>query len=392
MSRTKKGRRDNGHGTVVALPNGKFHAYTRKQIAARTYRSPKFTGRTRREALDLLAAWVKNGGFEQLLSRDKALTLCDHLEAWFDSGKKRWAETTAELHGSTIRRWLKGHALMNEDLTAISKADIKQFFASLPDTASESVRHRIYCLLHLAFEAAVQDDLILKNPCQNSGRPKKPEHLDVVALLPDHERALLRAVVAKPEWQALILFALDSGCRQSEVLGLQWNSVDFDAGEVSISRTLHTVGGSTKLVAKTKTSNSRRRIRLSSATLDALQTRKVNATTAFVFPDSNGEPFSRSRFYKRWRNLLKSAGLPPYHFHSCRHTMATRLLRQGCYLTAVSRRLGHSKPSMTLNTYSSAIPEDQIPLAKAFDALARSVYSTNIECSPNCSEGENAAA
>ena len=48
--------------------------------------------------------------------------------------------------------------------------------------------------------------------------------------------------------------------------------------------------------------------------------------------------------------------------------MASRLLRNGGYLTAVSKRLGHATPTITLNTYSHAIPSDQETLAGAFDA------------------------
>ncbi|MDQ6823317.1 MAG: tyrosine-type recombinase/integrase [Candidatus Eremiobacteraeota bacterium] len=67
----------------------------------------------------------------------------------------------------------------------------------------------------------------------------------------------------------------------------------------------------------------------------ALKVHALNcASSGYVFLDEGGKPFARTRFYRRWCMLLKAAGLPHYHFHSCRHTMATRLLRQGCYLTA----------------------------------------------------------
>ena len=174
---------------------------------------------------------------------------------------------------------------------------------------------------------------------------------------------------------ALILLALDSGCRQSEILGLHWNSVDFDRGEIYICQTLDTIGGVPVLKQATKTSTSRRRIRLSTATIRALARHHAACGRAqgYVFTDATGSPFTRSQFYRRWRTLLKAASLPAYHFHSCRHTMATRLLRQGCYLTAVSHRLGHVQPAITLNVCSSAIPQDQAPLAGAFDALVRPI-------------------
>ena len=155
------------------------------------------------------------------------------------------------------------------------------------------------------------------------------------------------------------------------IVQLQWRGVDFGRHEIHVCNTLDTIAGKPVLKRATKTTTSRRRIQLSTVTMNALQVHALSGgSSGYVFLDEAGQPFARTRFYRRWCMLLKAAGLPHYHFHSCRHTMATRLLRQGCYLTAVSRRLGHSKPAITLNVYSSAIPEDQAPLAGAFDGLA----------------------
>jgi integrase len=55
--------------------------------------------------------------------------------------------------------------------------------------------------------------------------------------------------------------------------------------------------------------------------------------------------------------------------HTARHTCASELLRGGAYITAVSKRLGHSTPTQTLNIYSSIIPQDDEKLAAITSAL-----------------------
>ncbi|MEA2720352.1 MAG: hypothetical protein QOJ39_2216, partial [Candidatus Eremiobacteraeota bacterium] len=108
-----------------------------------------------------------------------------------------------------------------------------------------------------------------------------------------------------------------------------------------------------------------------------LEQKTADCDHVFVMPD--GALWTRHVFYGRWLRLLKEAGVPAYHFHSARHTMATDLLRAGHYLTAVSKRLGHSKPSITLDIYSDAIPQDQQRLADAFDQRINGLRQPSVD-------------
>lgn len=98
---------------------------------------------------------------------------------------------------------------------------------------------------------------------------------------------------------------------------------------------------------------------------------KANLASAsgFVFLDPDGQPWTRTNFYKAWKRLLEEGGVPHYPFHACRHTCATRLLRRGNCITAVQKRLGHKYPSITLDYYSDALPDDQERLADDYDAV-----------------------
>jgi len=63
------------------------------------------------------------------------------------------------------------------------------------------------------------------------------------------------------------------------------------------------------------------------------------------------------------------ARLPSIRFHDLRHTVASILLNQGIPVTTVSRRLGHAKPSITLDVYGHLIPSMQEKAAYKIDEL-----------------------
>lgn len=298
-------------------------------------------------------------------------TVKEFLAEWFASIIVR--KTTRELYDSTLRT----HIYADEEFSAIevgklSALDVTTFLSNREsEGASENTRHRIYKLLHAAFQTAVEENTLLRNPIKiaKSKRPPKRKSV-VVSFTAEHEATLLRYVRGKPFWHALVLLAFDSGMREAELLGLQKSQVQQNMREVQICNTLNTVGGEAVLEPVPKSVSSFRTVKVSNATMDALKRHlKANLASAggFVFLDEQGRPWTRKRFWTAWAQLLGEAGVPHYHFHSARHTCATRLLRSGHYITAVSKRLGHKYPSITLDIYSDAIPDDQERLANAFD-------------------------
>ena len=75
-----------------------------------------------------------------------------------------------------------------------------------------------------------------------------------------------------------------------------------------------------------------------------------------VFMNENGTLLNPDRISRKFKRLVSAAGLPPIRFHDLRHTHATLALRVGVHPKIVSERLGHSSITITLDTYSHAIP------------------------------------
>jgi integrase len=88
-----------------------------------------------------------------------------------------------------------------------------------------------------------------------------------------------------------------------------------------------------------------------------------------VFTTRRGAPWQSTKLRKRFYKLLDKAGLEQIRFHDLRHTAASLMLNSGVPVLMVSKRLGHSSVSTTLDTYGHLIPEMQKGLGNLLDDL-----------------------
>ena len=88
-----------------------------------------------------------------------------------------------------------------------------------------------------------------------------------------------------------------------------------------------------------------------------------------MFCTWRGKPLGHRNAHREWKLLLAALGLPALPFHAARHTYATHALASGSPVGDVSRQLGHSTTSTTLDTYGHAIPEAGRGVASRLSAL-----------------------
>jgi len=92
---------------------------------------------------------------------------------------------------------------------------------------------------------------------------------------------------------------------------------------------------------------------------------------ALVFPAPDGEPQTPRVFSKRWTVAARALGTGDIPFHALRHTHASQLIDAGIDIVTISRRLGHSSPTVTLGIYAHFFRQRDDKAAKAInDALA----------------------
>jgi len=353
---------------IAGTARPKEYHYT--QMLESGKRSPKFRCRTRNEGQALYAKWVEQQAIEAVRGSAEQRTVRYYIEQHWEAVKRGLADTSRDLNESTRKvHVLSDDLFMDLDYYELTAADVQKFLGRI--NGSEHTKRRVYNYLRWAFQAAVDERLLTLNPIHvaKSKIPKKNESR-VISFKPDEQVKLLKFVASDPFWNAVCLLAFDSGIRMSELLGVQYDKVNFRTAEVSIHRTLIYANGQPMLRDSTKTDSSYRTIKVSQTTLDALKALRGqgNALSSYLFT-KDGKPWSRHNFDNAWVKLLVAAEVPHYGFHSTRHSCATTLLRAGHFITAVSKRLGHAKPSMTLDLYSDAIPFDDATLADAFDGF-----------------------
>jgi integrase len=174
--------------------------------------------------------------------------------------------------------------------------------------------------------------------------------------------------------------AATTGMRRGELLGLRWRDVDLDTARLSIVQTL-IEGKEAPRFSEPKTDHGRRSIALDAETVAALREhrkRQVEERLAWgpayqdhglVLSREDGSPIWPRTFSRGFGRHAEDAELPTIRLHDLRHTHATLALSAGIHPKVVSERLGHSTVSITLDTYSHAIPAMQEDAAAKVAAL-----------------------
>ncbi|MGQ0743968.1 MAG: tyrosine-type recombinase/integrase [Acidimicrobiales bacterium] len=88
-----------------------------------------------------------------------------------------------------------------------------------------------------------------------------------------------------------------------------------------------------------------------------------------VFTREDGSPIRPDTITRRFRDLLKGAGLPVIRLHDVRHTYATIALTAGTHPKVIAERLGHATIAITLDTYSHVLPSLEEEAANRLAAL-----------------------
>jgi len=171
-------------------------------------------------------------------------------------------------------------------------------------------------------------------------------------LTPEEEVRLLN--FGSPELRAILVCALNTGMRKSEILTLKGSNVDLESNVITLEHT------------NTK-SKKTRRIPINSVLRKLLLEQKLKGGgSEYVFLSSNGNPYKRHDSLKQaFNGALRRAEIKGLRFHDLRHTAATRMIESGASIVAVCRILGHADLKTTMRY---AHPEDS--LKEAVECLA----------------------
>lgn len=223
----------------------------------------------------------------------------------------------------------------------------------------KSVRMHINVIRQTA-EEAVKNGLLLTNPCRYLILPRKQRYQSTFYTI-QQLQALFEAIQGDPLYPMVKITAL-YGLRRSELLGLKWDSVDFERKTLTIK---HTVSKVTQAVEKdtTKTASSYRSFPLlpeASAIFRAAQAAQAENRRLFgqeyhpsdyIFTWPDGRLISPDHVTRKFAQLLKKYNLPHIRFHELRHSCASLLINEGFTLKDIQEWMGHADIQTTANIY-----------------------------------------
>ncbi len=197
-----------------------------------------------------------------------------------------------------------------------------------------------------AFSTAVRWELLATSPFQKVALPKIPQ--TATKYLTREKYLRLRTVIADHWLGDLVDFAVLTGVRRREILGLKWSNIDLSRRVICIQ---------TDATFKTKMGRLRV-VPLADAAIGLLNRRKVDGDAGYVFL-FEGHPFNGDHVICQFRKFARQATLSAkVNYHSSRHTHASWLVQAGVSIYHVWKILGHSSVEVTRKHYASLEPSE----------------------------------
>lgn len=240
--------------------------------------------------------------------------------------------------------------------------------------APVTLRHIYHVVLVPMFKAAEIDRDRGPTPCVDITLPDLPDAKYTIAT-PEQVWALHDGI-AKP-YRAVPLLVAGCGHRAGEVFGTELEDVNFLKREVTIERQTVKLVREPVHLGELKTKYSIRTVELPTLVSEALAQhiarfppqpidiedrtdprKPVTRAARLLFPDQYGKAMPAREWSDIWRQAVKAAGLPAgYGLRDLRHYFATVLIYGGANVKTVQLAMGHSTPTVTLNTYLGYWPD-----------------------------------
>lgn len=204
-----------------------------------------------------------------------------------------------------------------------------------------------------------------------------------------------RTVTIGTMWIAYFYLALFSGARRGECVTLTWNDIDFVHNTVNITKAT-AITKSGQITKDPKTKAGRREIMLPSVVFEKLNEWKqeqrkhaegigdewkgetgIDFEENYIFTQDNGKQLDVHTPTHKFKEILamynssvsEAEKLPEITLHDLRHCTASLLIASGIDVAEVTRMLGHSKISITLDTYTHALRGKSEHISNTLEAL-----------------------
>ncbi|MBB1063594.1 tyrosine-type recombinase/integrase [Limosilactobacillus fastidiosus] len=293
---------------------------------------------------------------------DKEISLVDYYEQWFNTYKKeKLADITINRYvytGNALKKFFKDTNIKN-----IKRSDYQKFINWYGANHAPVTVKKVNSIIRSCVKSAILDDYLFKDFTQRvelSANKSKVIKVDYLNL--DEIKSLVKGTTKNIELRPgftsrfMIITAIYTGMRLSEIQALTWKDIDFLHQAIDINKSWNM---KQKDFKPTKNESSNRIIKVNTELLHYLKILRDHRKSNLVFFNQFGTIPTSNAVNKTLRELLGSLNIHRrnFHFHSLRHSHVALLLANGVDLYAISKRLGHSNISTTANVYAYLIDE-----------------------------------
>ena len=322
---------------------------------------------------------VQNG----LVIDGKSLKFSEFTEIWKrDYGSKELAPSTYKRYCRMLEKRLlpyfehfyiskikptdimKFYDLLEKDTQLVRKQGNNGSKTKKPLSGKTILEH--HRLLRAMLHKAVYWQLIVANPAERvqppkARKPKRRSYDDEQTKILLENLELLS--IEDTKYKVAITLTIFTGVRLGELMGLEWQDVDFKNGIISINRSSQYLSDMGVFTKVPKTESSIREIAIPEFIISLLEEYKLWyeeqksiygelwANSDRLFVQADGKPMHPSTISKWFVKYVGQIGLPVINFHGLRHTNASLLVAQNIDIAVISARLGHAQISTTLDFY-----------------------------------------
>ena len=302
--------------------------------------------KTSREVKAKQQIYINQPQFASQECREK--TLGEIMAEWL-------AECKSGIKLSTYRKY---QTVIQNHISQISKLQLRHISANtiaqfterllVEDKLSRETINLILIVLGMGMDYAKQR---YKAICPDIHLLKCPKSSMRVLSMVEQQILVKHLLKQDDNFSFGILLTLYTGMRIGEVCALKWE--DISANTIRIHKTIQrikTENGKTEIMfLPPKTASSNREIPIPQAFLSAIAVRRQES--GFVLVQDNGKLVEPRLLQYRFAKAVEACGLENVHFHTLRHTFATRCIEAGVDVKTLSEILGHSDVKTTLNLY-----------------------------------------
>lgn len=309
-----------------------------------------------------------------------------YVADWFDE----WiANYTVQLQPTTVHCYrvhtdyhikrVLGHIRLDE----LSFEDCQLFINSLligygiKKPLSPKTIHNIHGTLHVALKTAMKLDLLRSNPSDGILLPKV-EKYSYNPLNHNQLLSFLKRIQNHPK-KMVFLFALYTGLRQSEIIGLTWDCVNFEDLSLNIYRQRQYDKDNNEYYWSLPKGGKSRTLALNrhaTEILHILYSARRSSSDDYVFLTRENTPYSPAGLYDSFKKVVNSIGCQNVRFHDLRHTHAVMSLEAGMDPKTLQYNLGHYSAAFTLDVYCHCIDEMKRKGSEKLDSFFDNLFSS----------------